>query len=33
MENEIIEAIQTAALRLTNKPRKDGYSLDRKSVV
>ncbi|RFC31213.1 MAG: Protein of unknown function (DUF3631) [Candidatus Nitrotoga sp. MKT] len=30
MEKEIIEATQTAALRLTNKPRKDGYSLDPK---
>lgn len=28
MEKTIIEAIQTAALRLTNAPRKQGYSLD-----
>ena len=28
MEKAIIEAIQTAALRLTNAPRKQGYSLD-----
>jgi putative DNA primase/helicase len=28
MDEAIIEAIQTATLRLTNKPRKDGYSLE-----
>lgn len=30
MEKAIIEAIQTAAIRLTNAPRKQGYSLDPK---
>ena len=30
MDKEIIEAIQTAALRLTNAPRKQGFSLDPK---
>jgi len=31
MDKAIIEAIQTAALRLTNAPRKQGYSLDPKN--